>query len=46
METVEMGFDYARSFMNRGIEAYARVIVDAIRDDQSLFASSAEVMSS
>lgn len=46
METVEMDFDYARSFMNRSIEAYARVIVDAIRDDQSLFASSAEVMSS
>ena len=44
-ETVSMDFDYDTSFLARSVEAYARVIVDAIRDDQSLFASSAEVMS-
>ena len=43
----DMDFDYARSFgSNRPAEAYERVIVDAIRGDQTLFASSAEVIRS
>lgn len=45
-ETVTMDFDYERSFSDRQAEAYERVIVDAIRGDQSLFASSREVMTS
>jgi glucose-6-phosphate 1-dehydrogenase len=45
-ETVTMDFDYNRSFSDRQAEAYERVIVDAIRGDQSLFASSREVMTS
>lgn len=42
----EMDFDYARAFDMRPAEAYERVIVDAIRGDQTLFASSAEVVRS
>jgi glucose-6-phosphate 1-dehydrogenase len=42
----EMDFDYARAFDVRPAEAYERVIVDAIRGDQTLFASSAEVIRS
>lgn len=45
-ETVPMEFDYARSFAGGTAEAYERVILDAVRGDQSLFASGAEVMSS
>jgi glucose-6-phosphate 1-dehydrogenase len=45
-EGVDMDFDYARSFNQRPAEAYERVIVDAIRGDQTLFASSAEVIRS
>lgn len=45
-ETVEMEFDYARSFAGDTAEAYERVILDAVRGDQSLFASGAEVMAS
>lgn len=45
-ETVTMDFDYERAFSDRQAEAYERVIVDAIRGDQSLFASSREVMAS
>lgn len=44
-EQVEMNFDYAKSFGGAG-EAYERVIVDAIRSDQSLFSSSKEVLES
>lgn len=44
-DIVEMDFDYKRSFGDTA-EAYERVIIDAIRGDQSLFASSAEVLSS
>lgn len=44
-DIVEMDFDYKRSFGSTS-EAYERVIIDAIRGDQSLFASSAEVLSS
>lgn len=43
-ETVEMDFDYERSYGNTA-EAYERVIIDAIRSDQSLFASANEVLS-
>jgi len=42
----DMEFDYARSFNQRPAEAYERVIVDAIRGDQTLFATSAEVIRS
>lgn len=41
-----MDFDYAKSFNQRPAEAYERVIVDAIRADQTLFATSAEVIRS
>ncbi len=46
VESADMDFDYARSFNQRPAEAYERVIVDAIRGDQTLFASSAEVIRS
>ena len=42
----DMEFDYEKSFNQRPAEAYERVIVDAIRGDQTLFASSAEVIRS
>jgi len=42
----DMELDYARSFNERPAEAYERVIVDAIRGDQTLFASSDEVIRS
>lgn len=45
-ETADMAFDYATAFNERQTEAYERVIVDAIRGDQTLFASSAEVIRS
>lgn len=45
-QVVDMDFDYTRSFTHRPAEAYERVIVDAIRGDQTLFASSDEVLTS
>ncbi len=42
----DMDLDYAKSFNVRPAEAYERVIVDAIRGDQTLFASAAEVIRS
>lgn len=42
----DMDLDYAKSFNERPAEAYERVIVDAIRGDQTLFASAAEVIRS
>lgn len=43
----DMDFDYAKAFVgDRPADAYERVIVDAIRGDQTLFASSAEVVRS
>lgn len=45
-QVVDMDFDYMRSFTHRPAEAYERVIVDAIRGDQTLFASSDEVLTS
>ena len=43
-EDADMDFDYTRSFNQRPAEAYERVIVDAIRGDQTLFSSAAEVI--
>ncbi len=45
-EPVAMSFYYDTSFEANVSEAYERVIVDAMRGDQSLFASSQEVMES
>lgn len=45
-EEADMDFDYAHSFNERPAEAYERVIVDAIRGDQTLFASASEVIRS
>lgn len=42
----DMDFDYSQAFDIRPAEAYERVIVDAIRGDQTLFATSAEVIRS
>ena len=46
MSRADMTFDYATAFNERPAEAYERVIVDAIRGDQTLFASSDEVVRS
>ena len=45
-ETVHMTFDYDQSFYGLAGDAYQRVIIDAIRGDQSLFATADEVLSS
>jgi len=45
-DSADMDLDYARSFSERPAEAYERVIVDAIRGDQTLFASAREVIRS
>lgn len=45
-ESANMDLDFARSFDTRPAEAYERVIVDAIRGDQTLFASAPEVIRS
>lgn len=45
-EMVDMTFGYEDSFKAYVSEAYERVIMDAIKGDKSLFASSAEVMES
>ena len=42
----DMDFDYAKSFSERQASAYERVTVDAIRGDQTLFSSAAEVIRS
>ncbi len=44
--TVEMDFDYNRAFYGQAGDAYERVIIDAVRGDQSLFATAAEVVTS
>ena len=44
--SADMDFDYAKSFNSRPAEAYERVIVDAVRGDQTLFASAPEVIRS
>jgi glucose-6-phosphate 1-dehydrogenase len=45
-DEAEMNFDYQTSFSERSPQAYERVIIDAIRGDQTLFASAAEVLAS
>lgn len=45
-DTVKMNFDYDRAFYGLTGDAYERVIIDAIRGDQSLFATAAEVLTS
>lgn len=45
-DSADMNFEYSHSFNERPAEAYERVIVDAIRGDQTLFASAAEVIRS
>lgn len=45
-DTAEMDFDYQTAFKRRTPDAYERVIVDAIRGDQTLFATADEVMAS
>jgi glucose-6-phosphate 1-dehydrogenase len=45
-DSADMDFDYSKSFNERPADAYERVIVDAIRGDQTLFASAAEVIRS
>lgn len=45
-ETINMDFDYDRIFFGLSGEAYERVIIDAVRGDQSLFATSKEVLAS
>ena len=45
MQHTALDFDYQQAFADeQHIEAYERVLIDAIRGDQSLFASSAEVI--
>ena len=45
LETASMDFEYRRSFTEHGYpDAYERVLMDALRGDQSLFASAKEVM--
>jgi len=47
LQRVAMDFTYARSFASdREPDAYERVLVDALRSDHSLFATSAEVLTS
>lgn len=43
-QTVSMKFDYEYSFNTPTAEAYERVIADAIKGDQTLFASGDEIM--
>lgn len=45
-DNADMDFDYTRTFSERSADAYERVIVDAIRGDQTLFSSAAEVIRS
>lgn len=46
LQTVVMDFDYQTAFRQTVPEAYERVLMDAIRGDQSLFASAEEVLAS
>lgn len=43
-QPVRMQFDYESSFDSPSAEAYERVIMDAIRGDQTLFATADEIM--
>lgn len=47
LQTTPMGFSYKRDFDNHGHpDAYERVLVDAVRGDHTLFATSEEVLAS
>jgi len=46
LQPVEMAFNYSGVFNGHQPDAYQRVLVDAMRGDQSLFATSAEVLAS
>lgn len=47
METASMDFSYKRAFAEQGQpDAYERVLIDAMRGDHTLFATSDEVMAS
>lgn len=48
LEPVDMSFDYDRSFAgdNNQPDAYERVLIDALRGDKTLFATSDEVLAS
>jgi glucose-6-phosphate 1-dehydrogenase len=41
-----MSFTYQSSFSERQADAYERVLIDAVRGDQTLFASAEEVLAS
>lgn len=45
-DNADMNLDFNNSFSQRSVGAYERVIVDAIRGDQTLFASADEVLRS
>lgn len=45
-QVVDMHFDYHDSFQNLHPDAYERVLIDAIRGDNTLFATSEEVLES
>lgn len=45
-KTVEMEFDYGKSFTSKSAQPYERVVRDAIKGDQTLFASGKEVLAS
>lgn len=44
LQAVTMDFDYQTAFRRNVPEAYERVLMDAVRGDQSLFASAEEVL--
>jgi glucose-6-phosphate 1-dehydrogenase len=46
LEKKTLSFSYQQNFQDRLADAYEKVLVDAIRSDQSLFASSEEVIAS
>lgn len=46
VEPVKMKFNYDDSFGERQLDPYERVIIDAMRGDQALFASAEEVLES
>ena len=45
-QPIEMQFNYSGAFNGHQPDAYQRVLIDAMRGDQSLFATSAEVLAS
>ena len=44
MHYTALDFDYSAAFDGERVEAYERVLMDAIRGDQSLFASDVDVL--